>query len=95
MLAAITVISILGGPGSGKGTQCAILQEQYHCAHFSVGDVLRAEAAKPDSPHANTIKENMESGRVGPKEITVSILRTYIEEAANAGIQTILLDGNL
>ncbi|KAF2001249.1 P-loop containing nucleoside triphosphate hydrolase protein [Amniculicola lignicola CBS 123094] len=87
------VISVLGGPGAGKGTQCSLLQKTFRCAHFSVGDLLRAEAAKPNSPYRDIIQENMTMGRVGPKEITVDILRKNIQEATGSCAQTILLDG--
>ena len=36
---------VLGGPGSGKGTQCALLSREFGFVHVSVGDVLRREAA--------------------------------------------------
>ena len=88
------IVSVLGGPGSGKGTQCALLQAMFSCAHLSVGDVLRAEAAKPQSPYATIIEENMRYGRVGPKEITVEVLRRHIESALKDGIQIFFLDGN-
>lgn len=32
-----------GGPGSGKGTQCANLVEHFGFTHLSAGDLLRAE----------------------------------------------------
>eukprot|EP00900_Chrysochromulina_parva_P016511 jgi/Chrpa1/24861/Chrysochromulina_OHIO_Genome00001432-RA len=40
------VVFVLGGPGSGKGTQCAKLIERYGAAHFSAGDLLREEVKK-------------------------------------------------
>jgi len=33
----------IGGPGSGKGTQCAYIVEHYGYTHLSAGDLLRAE----------------------------------------------------
>ncbi|KAF9687632.1 hypothetical protein SADUNF_Sadunf02G0113400 [Salix dunnii] len=38
-----TVIFVLGGPGSGKGTQCANIVENFGYTHLSAGDLLRAE----------------------------------------------------
>ena len=35
--------SLLGGPASGKGTQCAKLVEEFCFTHISVGDLMRAE----------------------------------------------------
>jgi UMP-CMP kinase len=37
------VIFILGGPGSGKGTQSKLIQEKYALHHMSAGDLLRDE----------------------------------------------------
>ena len=33
----------LGGPGSGKGTQCARIVENFGFIHLSAGDLLRKE----------------------------------------------------
>lgn len=37
------LISFIGGPGCGKGTQCERLVRDYHFDHISVGDVVRDE----------------------------------------------------
>lgn len=39
------VVFVLGGPGSGKGTQCSLIEENEALgyAHLSAGDLLRAE----------------------------------------------------
>ena len=36
----------VGGPGSGKGTQCAKLVEEFGYTHISTGDLMRIEAKK-------------------------------------------------
>ncbi|KAK3677290.1 hypothetical protein LTR78_002828 [Recurvomyces mirabilis] len=89
----ILVIGILGGPGSGKGTQCARLEQKYLLKHISIGDVMRAEMEREDSPYASIIKDNMLAGRVGPKELTVGIVKQHIEEAIRKGVCTFVLDG--
>jgi len=40
------VIFVVGGPGAGKGTQCAKMVEAFKFEHYSTGDLLRAEVAK-------------------------------------------------
>lgn len=35
--------SLLGGPGSGKGTQCLKIAETFKFEHLSAGDLLREE----------------------------------------------------
>ncbi len=37
------VVFVLGGPGAGKGTQCANIVRAYGWVHLSAGDLLRAE----------------------------------------------------
>lgn len=37
---------VLGGPASGKGTQCSKLVEEFGYTHISTGDLFRAEVAK-------------------------------------------------
>lgn len=41
--------------GSGKGTQCGLLQERFNCIHLSAGDLLRAEQSKEGSPFSTLI----------------------------------------
>ncbi len=35
------LIPVIGGPGSGKGTQCDKLKEVFGFKHISTGDLLR------------------------------------------------------
>lgn len=39
------VVFVVGGPGAGKGTQCAKIKETFGFEHYSTGDLLRAEVA--------------------------------------------------
>ena len=68
------MIFVLGGPGSGKGTQCAKLVSGYGFTHLSAGDLLRAEQDRPDSEFGNLIKEYIKEGTIVPMEITVKLL---------------------
>jgi UMP-CMP kinase len=79
------VISVLGGPGSVKGTQCAFLAQCYLIRgvvvkHLSIGELLRAEVDRKNSPWAAMIKENIREGRIGPKELAVGILGPEMRE---------------
>ncbi|MCY4273788.1 MAG: nucleoside monophosphate kinase, partial [Gammaproteobacteria bacterium] len=42
-------ITLMGGPGSGKGTQAKMLSEVYRIPQISTGDLLR-EAVSENSP---------------------------------------------
>ncbi|KAF2033637.1 P-loop containing nucleoside triphosphate hydrolase protein [Setomelanomma holmii] len=87
------LISILAPPGSGKGTQCALLTQHFHITHYSVGGILREEAKNTSSPWADIIKSNMSSGKIGPKEMTAQMLQTRIDQSVKNGVFTFLLDG--
>lgn len=41
------IVFILGGPGSGKGTQSALIDSTYGFKHLSAGDLLREEVPIP------------------------------------------------
>ncbi|RVE50334.1 hypothetical protein evm_005000 [Chilo suppressalis] len=53
------IIWILGGPGSGKGTQCEKIIAKYGFTHLSTGDLLRAEV-KSGSDRAKCLTAIME-----------------------------------
>ena len=42
-----TVVFVLGGPGSGKGSQCAKIIETFGCHYISSGELLRNEVSPP------------------------------------------------
>ncbi|XP_066548329.1 UMP-CMP kinase [Amia ocellicauda] len=74
------VVFVLGGPGAGKGTQCAKIVETYGYTHLSAGDLLRAERARPDSKDGQLIESYIKEGKIVPVEITINLLRKAMEE---------------
>ena len=50
-----------GGPGCGKGTQCAKLREEFNLIHLSTGDLMRAEVAN-SSFLGSEIEKHMANG---------------------------------
>jgi len=56
-------LSCTGGPGSGKGTQCAKVVERYGYTHLSSGDLLRDEVAS-GSERGNQLGEIMKRGEL-------------------------------
>jgi UMP-CMP kinase len=89
----LQIISVLGPPGAGKGTQCGLLSQRYTCAHLSVGDLLRTEAENPSSPWCTILQENLRTGRVGSKEMTGGIMKAAVDRIREEGVRTIILDG--
>ena len=83
-------IVLLGGPGSGKGTQAQKLVEEFGFAHISTGDLLRA-AVKNETPLGLEAKGYMDSGQLVPDELVLSLLKERLaEDDAQKGA---LLDG--
>lgn len=87
-------IFVIGGPGAGKGTQCSLLAKRYGFAHLSLGDILRAETADPDSKWAGIIRHNMREGIVGSMEMTVDLLKNAINNLGDRP-KCVLIDGKM
>ena len=66
-------IAILGGPGSGKGTQAKLLSERYRVPQISTGDLLR-EAVKSDKKLGKDVKAAMDAGNLVDDEIVLQLL---------------------
>lgn len=71
------IIFILGGPGSGKGTQCDIMTSRYGYVHYSTGDLLR-EFIKTDCEEAAKIRAIIAEGKLAPSEMLVDIIKKNI-----------------
>lgn len=93
----ITVLFVLGGPGAGKGTQCANLVKQYGFTHLSAGDLLRAEQERPGSQFGDLIRDYIKNGLIVPMEVTIQLLENAMTEAlqknGNATKGRFLIDG--
>ena len=66
-------IAILGGPGSGKGTQARLLSEQYRVPHIATGDLLR-EALKNDKKPGKQVQDAMNAGQLVDDEVVLKLL---------------------
>ncbi|KAL4585992.1 hypothetical protein LXL04_010621 [Taraxacum kok-saghyz] len=83
------VVFVLGGPGSGKGTQCANIVEHFGYTHLSAGDLLRAEI-KSGSENGTMIQNMIKEGKIVPSEVTIKLLEKAILENEN---DKFLIDG--
>jgi adenylate kinase family enzyme len=59
------IVFVLGGPGSGKGTQCARIAKEFNYFHLSAGDLLRAEV-NTGSDLGKRIDEMIKEGKIVP-----------------------------
>lgn len=79
----VTVLFVLGGPGAGKGTQCANLVRDYGFTHLSAGDLLRAEQNRPGSQFGGLINDYIKDGKIVPMEVTVQLLENAMTEVVD------------
>lgn len=83
-------IVLLGAPGSGKGTQAALLKTELKIPHISTGDLLRAAVAA-GTPLGLKAKAVMEAGQLVSDETVLDILEERLRLADVRG--GFILDG--
>ncbi|KAG8336772.1 UMP-CMP kinase-like [Homalodisca vitripennis] len=84
------VVFVLGGPGAGKGTQCANIVKEFGFMHISAGDLLREERSKPGTKYGELIDEHIRNGIIVPVEITCKLIEIAMQ---NSGKEKFLIDG--
>jgi len=89
--AKLPVIWVLGGPGSGKGTQCDKIVEKYGFTHLSSGDLLRAEV-QSGSDRGKILTEIMEKGELVPLFVVLDLLAEAMLSKLS-GSKGFLIDG--
>lgn len=86
----IPIIWIMGGPGSGKGTQCDRICVKYGYTHMSSGDLLRNEVLS-GTARGRQLYALMADGKPVPNEYVNDLLaETMVKKAASKGF---LIDG--
>src|ERR1700732_3207237 len=84
------IVVVFGPPGSGKGTQAALVAKRTGMPHVATGDILRAETAK-GSPLGREVEPIMRAGHLVPDDLVVRVIEARLAEpdAASGAI----LDG--
>uniref|UniRef100_A0A1I8ADK2 UMP-CMP kinase n=1 Tax=Steinernema glaseri TaxID=37863 RepID=A0A1I8ADK2_9BILA len=85
------IVFVLGPPGSGKGTQCALIQKNFGFVHLSAGDLLREERQRPGSQFGELIESHIKNGTIVPVEITCKLLENAMLASGDA--KGFLIDG--
>jgi len=75
---------LLGGPGAGKGTQAALLKEQFGIVHISTGEVLR-EARASGTELGTVAAGYMDAGKLLPDDVILGIVKEKLEMPELAG----------
>ncbi|HMB76314.1 MAG TPA: adenylate kinase [Kiloniellaceae bacterium] len=83
-------IVLLGAPGSGKGTQAALLEKKLGVPHISTG-VLFREAVRNETPLGVKVKSIMDSGDLVPDDLTLGLLEERMRKPDASG--GFILDG--
>jgi len=79
------VIVVLGRQGSGKGTQCALLQRRYDgIVHVSTGDMLR-DAAASGPPLGRRAEAIMAGGELVPDDVMCDVVAERLAPLLESG----------
>ncbi|HEX9097514.1 MAG TPA: adenylate kinase [Candidatus Dormibacteraeota bacterium] len=81
---------LLGPPGSGKGTQAAMLSEKYGIPAISTGDVLRAQV-EAGTPLGRRVKAYLDRGELVPDSLVVDLIQHRLLDPDTQ--QGFILDG--
>ena len=78
------VIFIIGGPGTGKGTQCKKLAQAFGMVHLSIGDILREQRVKDTDEGRELDKYMLEyekNGRLMPTKYILNFVKIAMKES--------------
>lgn len=75
---------LIGAPGSGKGTQAALLARRFGLAHISSGDLLR-QHVREQTTLGLTIRSYVDHGDLVPDSVVLDMLRKPVVAAVAAG----------
>ncbi len=69
----------MGAPGSGKGTQAALICKKHDIPHVSTGDLLRKNIAD-GTELGKKAKSYMDAGKFVPDDLVIALLQSRIAE---------------
>jgi adenylate kinase len=81
---------LLGPPGSGKGTQAAMLSEKYGIPAISTGDVLRAQV-EAGTTLGKRVKAYLDRGELVPDSLVIDLIQHRLSDPDTQ--QGFILDG--
>ncbi|XP_020088554.1 UMP-CMP kinase 3-like isoform X2 [Ananas comosus] len=78
----VSCIFVLGGPGSGKGTQCPRIVEHFGFTYLCAGDLLQAEI-ESGSENGKMIQQYKKEGKIVSSEVTIKLLWNAMQNSEN------------
>jgi len=85
------IIFVVGGPGSGKGTQCEKVVAKYGFTHLSSGDLLRLEVAS-GSERGKQLQATMQKGELVSLDTVLDMIKEAMIAKADVS-KGYLIDG--
>jgi adenylate kinase len=80
---------LIGPPGSGKGTQSALLARRAGLATLSTGDLLRSVAQEP-TLLGRRVANSMASGALLPDRLLLDVLKEPMQRLRRSGVGFVL-----
>lgn len=74
------IVTLLGPPGCGKGTQAKKLKEEFGLVHISTGDIFRSIVKSGKDDLAHQIRSLIDAGHLVPDALTISVLTQAIKD---------------
>lgn len=89
-------ILMFGCPGSGKGTQGAVVGQMANLIHLAMGDIFRG--LDKQSEIGQEFLSYSSKGQLVPDELTIRVFRHHVDQKIQEGIikpdyHTLILDG--
>jgi adenylate kinase len=86
------IVFVLGGPGSGKGTQAQTIAKDYGLGYLSTGDLLRAATDEKNAPaddpdwhdRAEGLRTVMQNGGLVPDETILALVKAELAKSDKA-----------
>ncbi|KAG9472533.1 hypothetical protein GDO78_018955 [Eleutherodactylus coqui] len=86
------IILVIGGPGSGKGTQSLKIAERYGFEYISVGELLRKKIHNTSSNRKwSLIAKIITTGELAPQETTITEIKQKLMQIPES--EGIVIDG--
>lgn len=87
----LPIVWIIGGPGSGKGTQCDNIVAKFGYSHLSSGDLLR-DVVVSGTEKGKQLFSIMSRGALVPDEEVIELIRQAME-AKSGESKGFIIDG--
>ena len=85
-------VVIFGAPGSGKGTQSAMMIHRYGLHHISTGEVLRDHIAR-GTKLGKVADHYISRGQLIPDELMIDVLADLLDTNPKATAKGVIFDG--